>query len=187
MTTGQAITLRCFGQLALARDDLIAIYSDVRAELLHLPNYAVPAFTERLDRHANAPGWAVVLAYADDGETVGYAYGNVIDSDDRWWKRVAPTPASKYIDRPAVALNELGVRVPWRKTGTARRLHDSLLAAYVNEPYVTLMVNPAAGDGKVQRLYESWGYWSIGTSQPSPESPVLTVMIRPTLGRSSLA
>ncbi|WP_328982463.1 GNAT family N-acetyltransferase [Streptomyces mirabilis] len=187
MTTTPTIKLRSFNQLAPARDDLIAVYSDVRAELLHLPNYAIPAFTERLDRHGNAPGWAAVLAYTDDGEAVGYAYGNVIDSDDRWWKRVTPTPASEYTDRPAVALKELGARVPWRKTGTARRLHDSLLAEYVNEPYVTLMVNPAAGDGKVQRLYESWGYWSIGTSQPSPESPVLTVMIRPTLGRSSLA
>lgn len=116
-----------------------------------------PPSRSALDRHGNAPGWAAVLAYTDDGEAVGYAYGNVIDSDDRWWKRVTPIPASEYTDRPAVALKELGARVPWRKTGTARRLHDSLLAEYVNEPYVTLMVNPAAGDGKVQRLYESWG------------------------------
>ncbi|MFE4757624.1 GNAT family N-acetyltransferase [Streptomyces mirabilis] len=173
-------------QLALARDDLVAVYSDVRAELLHLPNYAVPAFTERSDRQGSAAGWVAVLAYTDDGEAVGYAYDNVVESDERWWKRVAPTPASEYTDRPAVALKELGVRVPWRKIGTARRLHDSLLAEYVNEPHVTLMVNPAAGDGKVQRLYESWGYWSIGTSQPSAESSVLTVMIRPILGRSSL-
>jgi hypothetical protein len=73
MTTAPMIELRFFKQLAPARDDLIAVYSDVRAELLHLPNYAVPAFTERLDRHANAPGWAAVLAYTDDGEAVGYA------------------------------------------------------------------------------------------------------------------
>jgi hypothetical protein len=45
--------------------------------------------------------------------------------------------------------------MPWRKTGTVRRLHVSLLAEYVNEPYVTPMANPA---------------------------PVLPVMIRPTLG-----
>lgn len=43
---------------------------------------------------------------------------------------------------------------------------------------ITLMVNPAAGDGKVRALYESWGYEDIGQSQPSPASPVLTVMIR---------
>jgi hypothetical protein len=71
------------------------------ANRYYLPNHAVPAFTERLDRHGNAPGWVAVLAYTDDGEAVGYAYGNVIDSDDRWWKRVTPLlPASTPIDRP---------------------------------------------------------------------------------------
>ncbi|MGV9690775.1 hypothetical protein ACWDUX_16870 [Streptomyces sp. NPDC003444] len=45
---------------------------------------------------------------------------------------------------------------------------------------MSLMINASAGDGKVQRVYESWGYEAIGTSRPSPESPVLTAMIRPT-------
>lgn len=40
------------------------------------------------------------------------------------------------------------------------------------------MVNSAAGDGKVHALYRSWGYEDIGQSQPSPASPLLTVMIR---------
>ncbi|MGW1887773.1 GNAT family N-acetyltransferase [Streptomyces sp. NPDC001970] len=179
MTTTQAVTLRTFPHLALARDDLIAVYSDVRAELLHLPNYAVSTFAERLDRHGNDPGFAAVLAYAESGEPVGYTYSNVVQADDRWWQRITPAPAPQYTERPAVALKELGVRVPWRKTGTSLRLHDALLAHHPDEPYVSLMVNPAAGDGKVQRLYESWGYRSIGTSQPSPHSPVLTAMARP--------
>lgn len=76
-----------------------------------------------------------------------------------------------------MALKEIGVRQTWRKTGTARRIHDALLATR-DEPYVTLMVNPAAGDGKVHALYRSWGYEGIGQSQPSLASPVLNVMIR---------
>lgn len=40
------------------------------------------------------------------------------------------------------------------------------------------MVNPLAGDGKVHHLYETWGYRDIGRSQPSPDSPVLTAMVR---------
>lgn len=67
-------------------------------------------------------------------------------------------------------------RVPWRGTGTARRIHDALLADR-NEPYVTLMVNALAGEGKVHRLYEAWGYKDLGLSRPSAASPVLTVMI----------
>jgi hypothetical protein len=82
-----------------------------------------------------------------------------------------------HASRPAVALKEIGIRPDWRKTGTARRVHGSPLATR-DEPYVTLVVTPAAGDGKVHALYKSWGYEDVGQSQPSPASPVLTVMIR---------
>ncbi|REK88779.1 GNAT family N-acetyltransferase [Streptomyces inhibens] len=169
------IELHTFHTLEPARQHLVDVYADVRADLLHLPNYAVATFAERLERHATESGWVAVLGY-DQGEPVGYAYANTIDADDRWWKRVTPVPPPEYTDRHAVALKEIGVRVPWRGTGAARRIHDALLAGR-NEPYVTLMVNPLAGDGKVHRLYESWGYKDIGQSQPSAASPVLTAMI----------
>ncbi|MGW2083120.1 GNAT family N-acetyltransferase [Streptomyces sp. NPDC001939] len=176
MTTAPAIELRTFTTLDTACDDLLDVYADVRAPLLHLPNYTVTAFSERLDRHSAEPGFAAVLAYAA-GHPVGYAYGNTIEHGDRYWQRTSPTPAQKYTGRPAVALKEIGVRHAWRKTGTALRIHDTLLATR-DEPYITLMVNPAAGDGKVHALYKSWGYEDIGQSQPPPASPVLTVMIR---------
>lgn len=92
-----------------------------------------------------------------------------------------PAPAKQYTEHPATALKEIGVSPAWRKTGTARRIHDALLTTR-DEPYVTLMVNGAAGDGRVHALYRSWGYEDIGESQPSPASPVLTVMIRDTAG-----
>ncbi|WP_432002394.1 GNAT family N-acetyltransferase [Streptomyces sioyaensis] len=170
------VELRTFHSLEPTRQDLLDVYADVRADLLHLPNYAVTAFAERLDRHSQEPGWVGILAYEQD-EPIGYAYANTVDAEDRWWKRVAPAPSAEYTDQHAVALKEIGVRIPWRGTGIARRIHDALLADR-NEPYVTLMVNPLAGDGKVHRLYESWGYEDIGRSQPSPASPVLTAMIR---------
>ncbi len=69
------------------------------------------------------------------------------------------------------------MRPAWRGTGTARRIHDALLLTR-EEEYVTLMVNVAAGEGKVHALYRDWGYEDIGYSQPSPASPLLTVMIR---------
>jgi GNAT superfamily N-acetyltransferase len=119
-----------------------------------------------------------VLAYAD-GHPIGYAYGNAIERGDRYWQRTMPPPADEYTERPAVALKEIGVRASWRGRGTARSIHDALLATR-DEPYVTLMVNPAAGEGKVHALYMSWGYEDIGQSRPSPASPVLTVMIRAT-------
>jgi GNAT superfamily N-acetyltransferase len=176
MTSAPAIELRSFSALDAVRDDLIDTYAEVRAPLLHLPNYAVTVFGERLDRHSTEPGFTAVVAYAD-GQPVGYAYGNRIEHGDRYWQRTSPTPPALYTERPALALKEIGVRPAWRGTGTARRVHDALLAAR-DEPYVTLMVNPAAGDGKVHALYRSWGYEDLGHSRPSPASPVLTVMIR---------
>jgi hypothetical protein len=64
-------------------------------------------------------------------------------------------------------------------TGTARPIHCTLLATR-DEPFATLMVNSAAGYREIHALYESWGYEDIGQSQPTPASPVLTVMIRVT-------
>ncbi|GAA5076935.1 hypothetical protein GCM10023336_67320 [Streptomyces similanensis] len=160
------------------RGDLLDVYAEVRAPLLHLPNYQVTAFGERLDRHGREPGFAAVLAYAD-GQPVGYAYANAIEHGDRYWQRTTPPPPAHYTQRPALAIKEIGVRLAWRGTGTARRIHDTLLASR-DEPYTTLMVNPAAGQGKVHALYQSWGYHDLGHSQPSPASPLLTVMARTT-------
>ncbi|CAK7280575.1 hypothetical protein SGPA1_11368 [Streptomyces misionensis JCM 4497] len=95
------------------------------------------------------------------------------------WQRTTPPPADQYTQQPAIALKEIGVRPAWRGTGSAPRIHDELLLTR-DEPYVTLMVNKAAGDGKVHAVYRSWGYADIGQSQPSPTSPLLTVMIRAT-------
>ncbi|MEU8473774.1 GNAT family N-acetyltransferase [Streptomyces hygroscopicus] len=176
MTTAPATELRTFTTLDAVRGDLLDVYAEVRAPLLHLPNYAITAFGERLDRHGAEPGFIAVLAYAD-GQPIGYAYANTIEHGDRYWQRTTPPPADEYTQQPAVALKEIGVRPAWRGTGSARRIHDELLRTR-DEPYVTLMVNPAAGDGKVRAIYRSWGYEDIGQSQPSPASPVLRVMIR---------
>jgi len=127
MTTAPALELRTFTELEEVRGDLLDVYAEVRAPLLHLPNYAVTAFGERLDRHGNEPGFTAVLAYAD-GLPVGYAYGNTIEHGDRYWQRTTPPPAERYTRQPALALKEIGVRPAWRKTGAARRIHDALLA-----------------------------------------------------------
>ncbi|MEV7158498.1 GNAT family N-acetyltransferase [Streptomyces misionensis] len=163
---------------AAVRGDLLDVYAEVRAPLLHLPNYAITAFGERLDRHGAEPGFAAVLAYAD-GQPIGYAYANTIEHGDRYWQRTTAPPADQYTQQPAIALKEIGVRPAWRGTGSARRIHDELLLTR-DEPYVTLMVNKAAGDRKVHAVYRSWGYADIGQSQPFPTSPLLTVMIRAT-------
>ncbi|GAA2749288.1 GNAT family N-acetyltransferase [Kitasatospora cinereorecta] len=162
---------------AQVNQDLLAVYADVRAPLLHLANYRVEAFAERLDRHVGDPGFELVLGY--DGDLpIGYAYGNTVDAGDRYWKRMAEPLPEGFTNTPVLAIKEIGVRTPWRGNGTARRMHDELLARR-SEDRVTLMVNPLAGDGKVQAVYESWGYRAINSQPPSPDSPRLAVMVRP--------
>ncbi|PYC63850.1 GNAT family N-acetyltransferase [Streptomyces tateyamensis] len=159
------------------RDDLLAVYADVRAPLLHLSNYSVEAFGERLERHVSEPGFGLVLGY-DGGVPVGYAYGNTVEAGDRYWQRLAdPLPAG-YADAPVLAIKEVGVRTPWRGAGTARRIHDELLVGRP-EGRVMLMVNPLAGGGKVLGVYESWGYRAVNSQRATSDSPRLLVMARP--------
>ncbi|MFC1400363.1 MULTISPECIES: hypothetical protein [Streptacidiphilus] len=82
-----------------------------------------------------------------------------------------------FTDISTAALKEIMVRTPWRGTGTALRIHDTLLSNRTEER-VTLSVNPLAGDGKVQALYVTWGYEPFNEQRPSPDSPSLIAMIR---------
>ncbi|UVN55093.1 GNAT family N-acetyltransferase [Streptomyces albus] len=174
-----AVELRRFRDIAPVWDTLISVYAEVRADRLHDPHYSVERYGERLARHAAEPGWEAVVGY-DGDEVVGYAYGNSIEHGDRYWRRIT-TPLPETLTRtPTLALKEIMVRVPWRKTGASRSIHDTLLTGRPEEQ-VTLMVNPSAGDGKVHRLYEGWGYRDLGDSRPSPDSPLLRAMIRPRL------
>ncbi len=172
------VEIRHFRDLTRVRQTVLDVYADVRAPLLHMANYRVEAFAERLDRHAGELGFEAVIGY-DQGEPVGYAYVNTLAPDDRFWTRMTEPLPDGYTTASTVVIKEIGVRVPWRGTGIARRLHDELLA-HRTEDRVTLLVNPLAGDGKVQALYESWDYRAINAQQPSPDSPRLIAMIRST-------
>ncbi|MEW1549571.1 GNAT family N-acetyltransferase [Streptomyces tsukubensis] len=174
--TPDSIELRRATDIDDVWNTLIDIYAEVRADKLHLAHYSVERYGERLARHASEPGWETVIGF-DGAEPVGYAYINTLQHDDRWWQRMTTPLPSGCTDLATVALKEIMLRVPWRGTGTARRIHDELLATRAEE-YVSLLVNPLAGDGKVQALYEAWGYKAISTQQPSPDGPVLTAMLR---------
>ena len=179
--TSAGFEFRHFRDIEPVWDTLIEVYAEVRADRLHDPHYSVERYGERLARHASEPGWETVVAY-DGNEAVGYAYGNTIEFGDRYWKRITSPLPESLTQIPTLALKEIMVRVPWRKTGASIGIHDSLLAAR-SETQVTLMVNPLAGDGKVHSLYETWGYRDIGESQPSPDSPVLMAMVRAIAGQ----
>jgi GNAT superfamily N-acetyltransferase len=174
--TSESIELRRAIDIDAVWNTLIEVYAEVRADQLHQRHYSVERYEERLARHAAEPGWEAVIGY-DGDEPVGYAYVNTIASDDRWWRRMITALPEGTTDRPTVAFKEIMLRIPWRGTGAARRIHDALLATRPEEQ-VSLLVNPLAGNGKVKALYESWGYREISVQQPSADGPILTAMLR---------
>ena len=162
--------------LSAVRGILLDLYEDVRAPLLHLPHYSVESFAERLDRHGAEIGFRAVIGF-DGDEPVGYAYVNTLSADDRWWARMEDPLPDGFTRVSTIALKEIGVRQRWRGSGAALRIHDELLARRA-ESRVTLLVNPLAGEGKVQAVYERWGYVAFNRQQPSPGSSALVAMIR---------
>lgn len=162
------------------------ILLDVHAEVRHrdfgltAPFYDVDRFNERLSSYASRPSWAAVVGH-EDGEPVGFCFGVALGPDTRWWQSMTTELPEGYTvedGKRTVALNEIVVRKPWRGRGVAWQLHEAWLSQRT-EQRVTLLVNPAAGDGAVQAVYEAWGYRKVGDQQPFPDSPVFAAMTRP--------
>lgn len=147
--TSEGIELRHAIDIDDVWNTLIEVYAEVRADQLHQPHYSVERYGERLARHAAEPGWEAVIGY-DGDEPVGYAYVNTIASDDRWWRRMTTPLPEGVTERPTVARKEIMLRVPWRGTGVARRIHDELLA-HRPEEQVSLLVNPLNGEARSRR------------------------------------
>ncbi|MFG2144146.1 GNAT family N-acetyltransferase [Streptomyces sp. NPDC048696] len=180
-----SIELRHHTDVEPVRQTVIDIHIEVRQRDLGLSGsfYTADSFNTRLTGHSSRPGWETVIAY-DGTEPAGFAYAVPLGPDTRWWDHMtSPLPDEYTVEngKRTLALNEIVVRRPWRGTGLAHRIHEELLAAR-HEERVTLLVNPKAGDGKVQAVYERWGYEKIGEQQPFPDSPVFVAMMRPLTG-----
>lgn len=176
------IEIRHVRDVEHVRQTIIGIHVEVRQQDFGLtgPFYSAERFGERLTSHSGAPGWEAIIGF-EAGEPVGFAYAVPLGPNTRWWSAMTSPLPEGYTDETGartLALNEIVVRKAWRGTGVARRLHEELLAGR-QEERVTLLVNPKAGDGKVQAVYEAWGYEQIGEQQPFPDSPRFAAMMRP--------
>lgn len=154
---------------------LLSVYGEVHAAdgIFH----STDRFAERLTAHAKAPGWTTIIAF-DDAQPAGFTYAAPL-ATSRWWSVMLSPLSPEYTAETGsrtLALFELMVCVPWRGTGLAARLHETLLTGRVEER-VTLLVDPA--NVKVKALYESWGYHNVGPQQPFPDSPRYATMVKP--------
>ncbi|WP_329028141.1 GNAT family N-acetyltransferase [Streptomyces sp. NBC_00690] len=167
--------------LPVIRQSILDIHAEVRLRDFGLtgPFYDVARFDERLSVYASRPGWTAVIGYEDD-EPVGFCFGMPLGADTKWWSAMTEPLPREYLredGKRTLALNEIVVRKPWRGRGVAWQIHEAWLSTRT-EDRVTLLVNPAAGDGAVQAVYEAWGYRKIGEQKPFPDSPVFASMMR---------
>ncbi|MCS0634126.1 GNAT family N-acetyltransferase [Streptomyces sp. LP05-1] len=157
---------------------LLDVYAEVYAEAAATDPFAsVDRFAQGLDGWSRHPGWTCTVGY-DGDQAVGYAYGAPLPPDAKWWGGLltdVPADIIKETGTRTYALSELMVRAPWRKTGTARRLHDALLTPRTEER-ATLLVDRE--HPKVRALYESWGWTTLADLRPRiPDAPLFHAML----------
>ncbi|MFD9789502.1 GNAT family N-acetyltransferase [Streptomyces sp. NPDC059070] len=163
--------------LSDVREVLVDLYVEIYATQRDVPFYSREQITERLDIHTSCDAWEAVIAYCQ-GEPIGYAYGARLPTGSGWWTDTDPPLPAEFTEENGtrtMALFEIMVRESWRKTGTAERIHAELLSGREEERITLLVDLEHAG---VKNLYERWGYKSIGSKQPFPDSPRYTVMVR---------
>jgi hypothetical protein len=155
-----AVTCKHYGQRQLGevKDLLVSVYAEVYADRLGEEFFTVDRFTDRMAGHTAAANWEAVVGY-DGDEPTGYAYG-----------------ATRAREPDTFFLFELMMRAPWRKTGTARLIHDELIRG---RPESQVMLCVEHEHPRVRALYESWGYQNTGQQHPFPDAPIFDEMRRP--------
>jgi hypothetical protein len=101
-----------------------------------------------------------------------------VEANGSWWAGLQIKVDSTVIAESGsrtFAVCELMVRVPWRKTGLSKCLHDELVNRRLEER-ATLLVEEA--HIRVQSLYKTWGYRAIGPHRPAPNAPRYIAMIK---------
>lgn len=133
------------------------------------------AFTGRLARQCELPGWVCAVGFAD-GLAVGYAYGHPLPAGTDWWARTAPHRAGEDAledGARSFTLAEIGVLARWRKTGTARQLHDAVLT---DRPEHRAVLRVLASRPRLIAVYRAWGYT---TADDTPSEARAHAMVLP--------
>ena len=134
----------------------------------------------RFDAYTTAPGFELVIAYTDDGEAVGQAWGWPLGAESKWWAGLAAEPEPGFTREDGMrtfALSEIMVRRPCTGQGIAHALHDELLHGR-SEQRAALLVRPA--NTFAYRAYSRWGWRPVAQLRPDwPNAPLFDVLILP--------
>ncbi len=167
-------------QAAKLIPQLAPVFSEVYAEApYHFGSDELALFGERFERQRLQDGFSLVTAHAGS-ELIGFVFGVPLLPTTTWWSRLlAPIPREVSEEWPGrtFAVIELVVRIPWRRRGVARRLHDMLLSGR-REERASLTARPEAE--AAQTAYANWGWRKVGQkTNPLPGDPVYDILIKP--------
>jgi GNAT superfamily N-acetyltransferase len=170
--------------------DLAKIATDIHTEVYSEPLFgnhqffSQDAFRQRYEIALKQPAFELVMAIRN-GKEIGYVYGFSLSPEMHWWDTIQwagnmePNQPANYTTEDGcrtAAIAEILVRLPWRRMGVARALHD-LFISHRREQRAGLLVLPNNFPAKA--AYFKWGWNTIGTVQPAPTAPLFECMVKP--------
>ncbi|WP_410671955.1 GNAT family N-acetyltransferase [Amycolatopsis sp. cmx-4-68] len=160
------------------RDLLIAVYTEVYADLLGDPFFSPERYWQRLESYAKWPGFALVTGWLGD-DLIGYTLGYTLPKGSAWWRGFqgdVPPGTLEEDSQRTFAVTQLMVLPAHQRRGYAGQLHDALLANRPEER-ATLLVKP--DNVPARTAYLSWGWLRFGRLQPFDDAPVYDSLIYP--------
>ena len=176
MTSGPTLQTFDAGTAQPLVDQFVAVYLEI---------YPGPSgdfhgegrYRTQLTSHMKAPGWKLVSA-AVNGELVGYAYGFPLGPTSRWWEGMQTAVPADFVSEDGhrtFGISEIMVRLPWRRRGIARALHDELLVDR-SEDRATLLAEP--DNASAQSAYAAWGWAKVAELRPHwDHAPLYDVLV----------
>lgn len=173
-----------------AADDLFEVATEIHAEIYGEPLFGGhPFFSESYFRQRyvialEQPCFELLMARLG-GKEIGYMYGYTLRPEVGWWDAVEWSDEEVLADRPdgftsedgarTVVIPEILVRLPYRRVGVARSMHDEFLSGR-REQRAGLRVLPNNLPAKA--AYLKWGWNTIGMVRPVPEAPRYECMVK---------
>ncbi len=111
-------------------------------------------------------------------------YGYTLRPEAGWWDAIewSETALSSRPDGythedgdRTVVIPEIMVKLPWRRMGIARSMHDEFLA-HRSERRAGLLVLP--DNLAAKSAYLKWGWNTIGMVRRTPEAPLYECMVK---------
>lgn len=169
--------------------DLVEIATEIHAEIYNeplfdnRPFFSESAFLQRYYTALEQPFFEFLIARFEEME-IGYIYGYALLPEVGWWDALEWSDQVKF-NQPegytcedgsrTVVIPEILVRLPWRRMGVARTLHDEFMSSR-SERRAGLRVLP--NNIPARTAYLKWGWNIVGMVRPASNAPLFECMVK---------